>query len=137
MFSLGFQEFNQGFEIKYHELIKAIEHLYEALRFVSVVKEYFITGRISSADIDEDIRGGYLEANKCRLYTEDIPLFEEILQPVLSNFFSAWAMNSQLWEQGYTKPGVRSILVELEDASVSLRFCLECMENLLNEVGEE
>lgn len=137
MYALGFLESNRNFNIEYKNLLQAIKHLYSALERIEQVKLYFSVGTISSIDIDEDIRSGYLETNRCRLYTEEIVLFEEILIPVLSNFYSVWAMNGQLWEQGYTKYGIRSIITELDNARISLKFCLEYMEDLLNDIGIE
>ena len=137
MYTIGFLESNRNFNIEYKNLLTAIKHLYSALEKIEKVKFYFAAGTISSIDIDENIKSGYLETNRCRLYTEEIDLFEEILQPVLANFYSVWAMNGQLWEQGYTKYGILSILSELDSAKISLKFCLEYMEDLLNDIGIE
>lgn len=132
MYPLGFREANLNFDIKPKDLMAAIEHLYCASNWIRTVYDNFSKGTISSNAIDRDILAGYHATNQCRLFTENIPVLEEVLQTVLASLYSAWSMNLQLWEQGYTVYGVRSILMELGDAYAGVRCCLEQMENHLN-----
>ena len=132
MYPLGFREANLNFDIKPKDLMVAIEHLYCASDRIQTVYANFSNGTILGIEIDKDILTGYHEVNKSRLFAENIPVLEEVLQTVLASLYSAWAMNEQLWEQGYTVCGVRSILTELDDAHTGVKCCLEQMENHLN-----
>lgn len=132
MYPLGFREANLNFDIKPKDLMAAIEHLHCASNRIQAVYANFAKGTISGIEIDKDLLTGYHEINKSRLLTENIPVLEEVLQTVLASLYSVWAMNYQLWEQGYTVYGVRSILSELDDAYMGVKCCLEQMENNLN-----
>lgn len=115
------------------ELYNGIEHLYESVKIIDRIGENLYNGTIIPHVCDSDIRKreGYLQCNKCRLYTGSTD-FDELLEPALGNIYSVYCMLKQLSETEFTITGIRSILRELNDAKVAIGIVIEKMEDMLS-----
>jgi hypothetical protein len=117
-----------------NELYEGVNHLYETVKIIDRIGSDLYNGVIVPHVCDEDIKEGYLQCNKCRLYTQRNTTFDELLEPALGNIYSCWAMLSHLTKEGFTITGIRSILVELSEAKVAIGIVIEEMENMLSQM---
>lgn len=111
------------------ELYGGIEHLYASVRIIDKIGNDLYNGVIVSNVSTEDIKEGYLQCNKSRLFIKDQ---DELLEPALGSMYSVFCMLTQLSETGFTITGIRSILKELNDAKMAIAEVIEEMENLLS-----
>lgn len=111
------------------QLYGGIEHLYNAVKVIDKIGNDLYNGVIVSHVSSEDIKEGYLQCNKSRLFIKDQ---DELLEPALGCLYSSWAMINHLTQTGFTITGIKSILRELNDAKMAIAEVIEEMENLLS-----
>ena len=109
------------------QLYNGIDHLYASVRIIDKIGNDLYNGIILSHVSTEDIKEGYLQCNKSRLYLKDQ---DELLEPALGCLYTSCAMITHLSETGFTITGIKSILRELNDAKMAIAEVIEEMENL-------
>ena len=112
-----------------NQLYNGIDHLYESVKIIDKIGNDLYNGVIVSHVSTEDIKEGYLQCNKSRLFIQDQ---DELLEPALGNWYSVFCMLTHLSETRFTNIGIRSILRELNDAKMAIGEVIEEMENLLS-----
>lgn len=124
----------EGFEtcpaLTAEELFKAKGHLYASLKSIEEqaikIGEGIYDALVTSSELSEC----WLQVNKCRLYTEDIAAFEELLQPAMGLINDAKCMVDHLaaGNMGLTRHGQISIITALNEASALIKTVLEELE---------
>ena len=100
------------------ELIKAKAHLYKSLQIIEQQLNGIVQGIYNALLTSTELAEGWLEVNKCRIYTENIAAFEEYLQPAMGLINDAKLMVDHLAAKklGLTRHGRISILQSLNEA---------------------
>lgn len=117
-----------------HELTKAVEHLYEASRLIEHAQNELCRRTLSAVKLMEDLAHAWYEINKCRIYTEKIVDFEEMLQPAMGYVNDARCMVESVAdsEGGMTESALSSILGCLWEAAASVHCVLEELESWMS-----
>jgi len=105
-------------EMEYGELVEAAVHLNRALELLVFVNNEISAQAINSLDLIEKLSGAWNEINNCRVYTEEIVYFEELLIPAMGLVNDAKLMLESLihWKLGMTLHGKISILASIREA---------------------
>lgn len=116
------------------ELTKAIEHLYGALKLIEQSQEDVCRGAVSAVTLMGDLAEAWFEINKCRIYTEKIVDFEEMLQPAMGYINDARCMVETVADTkaGMTESAFYSVLGCLWEAAALVHCVLEELESWLN-----
>jgi hypothetical protein len=104
--------------MRYAELIAAAEHLDKAQELLIDINDQLIDGALDFLDITEKLSTAWNEINKCRVYTQDIVYFEELLIPAMGLVIDARMMIESLvqWRLGMTLNGKISIVTSIREA---------------------
>ncbi len=104
--------------MEYGELVEAAVHLNRALELLVFVNNEISAQAINSLDLIEKLSGAWNEINNCRVYTEEIVYFEELLIPAMGLVNDAKLMLESLihWKLGMTLHGKISILASIREA---------------------
>jgi hypothetical protein len=121
--------------ISHLDLMAAIAHLYKAMELLTHVNNEIVDQPINAMELTQELSAGWLEVNKCRLYTEDILFYEELLIPAMGLINDAKVMLESLihWKLGMTLQAKYNILRSLKEAALEginpslaeLEFCLD------------
>lgn len=105
-----------GFQ--YDHLMAAIGHLYKALELLTGVNNAIVSQSLNFLELVEDLAAGWLEVNRCRIYTENILFYDELLIPALGLINDARLMLESLvhWKLGLTLQAKYNILRCLKEA---------------------
>ncbi|MEJ5364578.1 MAG: hypothetical protein WHS86_05735 [Desulfosoma sp.] len=116
------------------ELTKAVEHLYGALRLIERTQEEVCRRTLSAVKLMEDLAEAWYEINKCRIYTEKIVDFEEMLQPAMGYVNDARCMVETVADEegGMTESALSSILGCLWEAAALVHCVLEELESWMS-----
>ena len=124
------------YTLRFDQLQLAIEHLYKAIELLETAKSKLSEGIVSGAELSSMLAESWLEVNKCRLYTESMLMFEELLVPSLGLINDAKCMleSSIAWHLGLTANGYLNIVNCINLAICEgIRPCLEELETWLSE----
>ena len=121
--------------ITHRDLLAAISHLYKAMELLAHVNNEIVDQPINALELTQELSDGWLEVNKCRLYTEDILYFEELLIPAMGLINDAKMMLESIvyWKLGMTLQAKYNILRCLREAAqvginpslAELELCLQ------------
>jgi hypothetical protein len=117
------------------QILAAIEHLYKALEILHSTEKDLDGEAVSGADLSSKLAEGWLEVNKCRVYTERVPDLEELLVPCLGSLNDARSMLESIfaWQLGITHSAYLNIVNCIDEAiEEGIRPCLEELEQWLN-----
>ncbi len=116
------------------ELTKAVEHLYAALGLIEQAQNDICQRALSAVKLMADLAQAWYEINKCRLYTEKIVDFEEMLQPAMGYVNDARCMVETVadTEGGMTESAFASILGCLWEAAALVHCVLEELESWMS-----
>lgn len=116
------------------ELIKAVGHLYEALRLMERTHDILCQGAVAAVELMEDLAEAWHQINMCRVYTEKIVDFEEMLQPAMGYVNDARCMLETVAAEksGMTERAFASILSCLWEASALVHCALDELESWLS-----
>ncbi len=126
---------NEG-RLKADELRMAIDHLYDAIGKLESCEQDLSSGAISVMDLVEKLGDSWLAVNRCRIYTEPIIFFEELLIPAMGLIHDARCMveSCVAWQIGLTQAACRNIVHAIRLAvDEGLRPALEELECWLYE----
>ncbi len=124
------QTWESSCPVRYEHLMAAIGHLYKAMDLLTYVNNEIVDQTIDALDLAEKLSDGWLEVNRCRLYTKDIPYYDELLIPSMGLINDAKLMLESLieWKLGMTIHAKHNILRCIKEAA------LECINLSLNEL---
>ena len=126
--------------ITHRNLMAAISHLYKAMELLAHVNNKIVDQPINALELMQELSDGWLEVNKCRLYTEDILFYEELLIPAMGLINDAKMMLESIiyWKLGMTLQAKYNILKSLREAAqVGINPCLAELEFCLEVVGPD
>lgn len=100
------------------KIVEAALHLNKALELLVFVNNEIVDQAIDSLDIIEKLAAVWNEINNCRIYTEEIVDFEDLLIPAMGLVNDARLMIESLiyWKLGMTLYGKVSILTSIRGA---------------------
>jgi hypothetical protein len=124
----------QPVSLEAHELTKAVEHLYEALKLIERVQNELCLGTMAALSLMKDLAEAWYEINKCRIYTEKIVDFEEMLQPAMGYVNDARCMVETVADKegGMTESAFSAILGCLWEAAARVHCVVEELESWMS-----
>ena len=116
------------------QLLKAIEHLYEAFRILKSVLKEIERGAMRGIEISKSLATAWFQVNCCRLYTESDVNFEELNVEAMGLINDAKTMMDSLisWGKGMTPHGKLYITQSLREAAGNLNLVLTELESMLS-----
>jgi len=108
------------------DLFSAVDHLVKAVRRLEECRVAMEEGLFDDLLIQK-LEESWNEVNLCRVHTEKILFFEELLIPAMGEINDAKSMMESLiaWKLGMTRPAYFSIMGCLTNALEGIRPCIE------------
>jgi hypothetical protein len=106
--------------LEFDHLMAAIEHLYKAMELLTDVNNEIVDQPIDALKLIDKLSDGWLEVNRCRLYTENSVFYESMLLPSMGLINDAKIMLESLmhWKLGMTIHAKHNILKSIKEAAL-------------------
>ena len=120
-------------KLSHGELLRAIGHIYEALRILKSVLREIEGGAIRGIEISNSLAAAWFQVNCCRLYTQSEVNFEELNVEAMGLINDAKCMIDSLiaWHKGMTLHGKLYISHSIRFAGANLNLVLTELESWL------
>ncbi len=121
------------------QFLEAIEHLYEALKILDLVRKEIQSGAIRGMVTSENLAEAWYKVNCCRIHTQVDVNLEELTLEAMGLINDAKCMMDSLlsWKKGMTRHAQFFIMENLSSAARNIFLVLSLLEDWLSNVEEE
>jgi len=129
------QEDEQVYSLEPEHLRQSVDHLYSAMDILRDCLKTLGSGALSGG-FSQRLSDSWLEINKCRIHTENIPFIEELLIPAMGYVNDAKCMFDSLvaMKLGMTKHGLINIVQCIREAMAGIFMSIEELESWMQPI---